>query len=234
MKVTNNSVSQRLLCRFGCYFSSFVFSSLALLAIGVLIPRKWSDYSQHNCNLDICISNTGIHSNILIPIKNDIFDWHKNILVDKIGIDTINSYKYLSFGWGERDFYMLTPSMADLKLSKALKALFLSNASVIDVKGYQSIPNYFEVKCIKVNQKDYLRLMEFIQATFQVDAKGRKIRLGDGHTANAGFYAANGSYSILKTCNSWTAEGLRRANVNTPLWDGLSFAVMWHLKSSCD
>jgi uncharacterized protein (TIGR02117 family) len=233
MRVTNNSVCRRLLYRY-CYFLSFVFFSLALLAIAVLIPRKWSDYSQQRCNLNICVSNTGIHSNIIVPIKNNVFNWSENILIDGIGIDAINNYNYLSFGWGDRDFYMSTPSLTDINLSTTLKALFLPTSSVMDVKGYQSIPNYLEVKCIKVSQTDYLRLMEFIQATFQVDAKGRKIRLGDGHTTNAGFYAANGSYSVLRTCNSWTGEGLRKANVNTPLWDGLSFAIMWHLRSSCD
>ncbi|MBD6619356.1 TIGR02117 family protein [Komarekiella sp. 'clone 1'] len=233
MRVNNNSVRQGLFfC--GRFFFSFVFSSLALLAIGVLIPKKWGNYSQKHCNLNICISNTGIHSNIIVPIKNHVFDWYQNILIDKIGRDTINNYNYLSFGWGDRDFYMSTPSITDLKLSTTFKALFLPTPSVMDVKVYQSIPNYLEVKCIKVNQTDYLRLMEFIQASFKVDAKGSKIRLGDGHTKNTGFYAANGSYSILKTCNSWTAEGLRKANANTPLWDGLSFAIMWHLRSSCD
>jgi hypothetical protein len=64
MRVNNNLVRQGLLfC--GYFFLSFVFSSLALLAIGVLIPRKWGNYSPKNCNLNICISNTDIHSNII-------------------------------------------------------------------------------------------------------------------------------------------------------------------------
>ncbi|WP_320073116.1 hypothetical protein [Nostoc sp. MG11] len=63
-----------------------------------------------------------------------------------------------------------------------------------------------------------------MQATFQVDVKGSKIRLYDGHTTNTGFYA------ILKTYNSWTAEGLRKANANTLLYDGLSFAMSLELK----
>jgi hypothetical protein len=105
--------------------------------------------------------------------------------------------------------------------------------SVLYVKGYQIIPNYLEVKCIKITQTDYLQLINFIESSFQLDANGRQIRLGNGHTDNAGFYAAKGSYSILKNCNSWTAEGLRKADINTPLWSGLSSAIMFHLKSNC-
>ncbi len=205
---------------------------LALLCLSVLIPTKWGNYSKFNCDFQICVSNTGIHSNIILPTKNRVFDWHKYLSIDKLGIDPAQDYNYLSFGWGDRDFYMSTPSLADLKLSTTFKALFLPTPSVMYVKGYQLIPD-MEVKCIQVNQTDYLHLTNFIESSFQVDAQGRKIRLGNGHTNNAGFYAAKGSYSILRNCNSWTAEGLRKADVNTPLWDGLSSAIMWHLRSNC-
>jgi hypothetical protein len=84
-----------------------------------------------------------------------------------------------------------------------------------------------------VNKNDYLQLMEFIQDSFQIDANGKEIRIGNGHNPHAGFYAAKGSYSLLRNCNSWTAEGLRKADVNTPFWDGLSSGIMLHLRSGC-
>ncbi|NDJ22315.1 DUF2459 domain-containing protein [Nostoc sp. B(2019)] len=74
----------------------------------------------------MCIYNTGIHSNIIVPIKNNVFDWYQNILIDKIGIDAINNYNYLSFSWGDRDFYMSTPSIEDLKLSTTLKCYYVA------------------------------------------------------------------------------------------------------------
>ncbi len=81
-------------------FLSFVFSSLALLAIGVLIPRKWGNYSQKHCDLNICIYNTLIHSHIIVPITNHVFDLYQNIFIDGIGLDKIDTYNYLSFCWG--------------------------------------------------------------------------------------------------------------------------------------
>jgi len=198
-----------------------------------LIPAKWGNYSTHHCEIKICVSNTGIHSNIIVPTENRVFDWHKYLSIDAIGIDNAKNYNYLSFGWGDRDFYMSTFSWENLKIYTTFKALFLPTPSVMYVKGYQIIPNYLEVKCIKINQNNYLQLTNFIESTFQVDANGRKIRLGNGNTDNAGFYSAIGSYSILRNCNSWTAEGLRKADVNTPFWSGLSSAIMLHLKSNC-
>ncbi|WP_242045435.1 MULTISPECIES: TIGR02117 family protein [unclassified Calothrix] len=233
MKFTCNLLRQRFLyCR--RYFFRGCLFSLALLTLGVLIPRKWSYQQQDNCNLDVCISNTGIHSNIILPTKNYAFDWHEYISVEGIGIDNFNDYNYLSFGWGDRAFYMSTPSMADLQLSTTFKALFLPTPSVLYVKGYQLIPDNLEVKCIKVNKNNYLQLIKFIQATFKVDDRGRVIRIGNGHTTNAGFYDAFGSYSILRNCNNWTTEALRQADVNTPLWGGLSAAIMLQLRSGCE
>jgi uncharacterized protein (TIGR02117 family) len=231
MQFTKNLLARCFLRR--CYFFRLCLSSLALLAIGVFIPRNWSYQPKDNCNLEVCISNTGIHSNIILPTKNYVFDWHNHIFVKGIGIDNLNDYNYLSFGWGDRDFYMSTPAVANLRLSTTFRALFLPTPAVMYVKGYQSIPDSLEVKCIKVNKNNYLELSKFIQATFKVDNQVRVIRIGNGHTTNAGFYDALGSYSILRNCNSWTAEALRKADVNTPLWDGLSAAIMLHLRSGC-
>ncbi len=229
MKYIKNLSLRRLLYR--CFAA--IFFSLALLSCVVLIPAKWGNHSKHHCEIKVCVSNTGIHSNIIVPTENPVFDWHQYLSIDDIGIDSLPNYNYLSFGWGDRDFYMSTPSLANLKLSTTFKALFLRNPSVLYVQGYQIIPNYFEVKCIKINQNDYLQLINFIKSSFQLDANGKQIRLGNGHTDNAGFYASKGSYSILRNCNSWTAEGLRKADINTPLWSGLSSAIMLHLKSNC-
>lgn len=134
---------------------------------------------------------------------------------------------------GDRDFYLSTPTLADIKLSTTFKALFLPTPSVLDVKGYQTLPNNLEVKCVKVTEFEYLQLINYIQATFKIDTKGKINRIANGHTDNAGFYTAVGDYSILRSCNSWTEEALRTANVNTPLWDGLSFAIMLHLRNNC-
>jgi uncharacterized protein (TIGR02117 family) len=213
---------------------SIVVLCLALLAIGALIPRKWSSYSKTGCELKVCVANTLIHTNILLPTKNDVFDWHQYLAIEKVGIDAAKDYNYLSFGWGDRDFYMSTPTLADVKLSTTFRALFVPTPSVMYIQGYQKIPQNLEVKCVQVNKNDYLQLVKYIQAGFEVDKSGRKIRIGNGHTTNAGFYAAMGSYSILRNCNSWAAEALRKADINTPFWDGLSSAIVWHLRSGCE
>lgn len=207
---------------------------ISLFLIGAFIPRKWGNYSKQACDYQICVANTGIHSNILIPTQNNAYNWHNYLSIDKIGIDAATDYKYLSFGWGDKDFYMSVTTLSDIKFSTTFKAAFLPTHSVMYVKGYRALPKNIEVNCIKVDKANYLRLIEFIEASFQLNKNARITRIGNGHTSNAGFYAAKGNYSILRTCNTWTGDALRKADINTPVWDALSFAIMFHLKSGCE
>ncbi|MEM7725734.1 MAG: DUF2459 domain-containing protein [Cyanobacteria bacterium P01_A01_bin.45] len=211
-----------------------ILGIIVLFLIAALIPRKWGKYSSQGCNYQVCVANTGAHSNILVRTKNDAQNWHNYLSVDKIGIDAAKDYKYLSFGWGDKDFYMTVTSLSDFNFYTTFKAVFIPTSSVIYVKGYQSLPKNIEVKCILTNKTNYLQLIKFIKTNFQLDKNGNKIRIGNGHTTNAGFYKAKDTYSILRNCNTWTADGLRKADINTPLWDGLSSAILFHLKSGCE
>ena len=219
------------------YLFGGILGIISLFFISAFIPRKWGNYSKPDCDYKICIVNTGIHSNILVPINpinNNAYNWHNYLAIDKIGTDTVDDYKYLSFGWGDKDFYMTISSISDFNFYTIFKAVFLPTSSVMYVKGYQSIPKNIEVKCIYIDKANYLRLNKFIEASFQLDKNNRKIRIGNGYTPSAGFYAAKGNYSILRTCNTWTGDALRKADINTPLWDSLSFAIMLHLRSGCE
>ena len=224
----------KFLVKYNRQILSGIVTIISLFLIGAFIPRKWGDYSKQACDYQICVVNTGIHSNILIPTKNNTYNWHNYLSIDKIGIDDVNDYKYLSFGWGDKDFYMTISSISDFNFYTIFKAVFLQTSSVMYVRGYQSLPKNTELKCVYTSKANYLRLNNFIEASFKLDRNNRKIRLGNGYTSTAGFYAAKDNYSILRTCNTWTGDALRKANINTPLWDSLSFAIMFHLRSGCE
>lgn len=207
---------------------------IILLVVGYFTPVINCNTTQEKCNYSICIINDGMHINIVIPVKNDLVNWEEFINISDLGKDAIANYKYLTFGWGDRDFYIQTPTLAEFNLITASKALFLPTPSTILVQGFSEIPRYQETKCVKVTQTDYLQLIQFIQKTFQLNSQNEPIRIANGHSSNSGFYAANGNYSIGKTCNNWVAEALKKANVDTPLWAGLSSAVMLHFKRTCE
>jgi uncharacterized protein (TIGR02117 family) len=204
------------------------------LIIGYLTPRKWGNYSQTNCVIPIYISNQGIHTDIIVPVKNEFFNWNQYLRLTEIGRDANSEYKYLSFGWGDRAFMLETPTSTTINPVTAFNALFLPTPSTVQVQGYRVLPPNKETKCVKISGRNYLNIVNFIKKSFQLDAGGNKLKISYGYHNSDSFYEANGSYSILRSCNDWTAEALRKADVNTPLWSTLSSAIMFHLNSGCE
>lgn len=213
--------------KFYYFFSVPALFFLALL-MGALMPQR-AKRSPTSCDVKICVINFGIHSEIIVPVQNQIFDWRKHL-----GMGKKADYNYLAFGWGEREFYTNPPRELDAKIAAGMKALFLPNPSVIRVEALKNLPQNFEVECFGVSKSGYLNLNSFIKNTFYLNQQGEKVRLPYGQKEKVSYYEAKGTYSILRNCNSWTAEALRKADINTPVWAGLSTAIMWHLDNSCD
>lgn len=204
------------------------------LTIGYLTPRYWGKYSQTDCTIPIYISKQGIHTDIIVPVKNKYFNWYQYLRLNEIGRDANSEYKYLSFGWGDRAFMLETPTSASINPVTAFNALFLATPSTVQVQGYAVFPQNEETKCVKISGTNYLKIVNFINNSFQLDAGGNKLKISYGYQDSDSFYEANGSYSILRTCNDWTAEALREAGINTPLWSTLSSSIMLHLNSGCE
>lgn len=58
-----------------------------------------------------------------MPVRTEYKDWSKAILYKntRAGNTTL---PYLAIGWGDKGFYLNTPTWADLKFSTAFKAAF--------------------------------------------------------------------------------------------------------------
>ena len=220
-----------LLRRTWRYFVAPILITTILLGIGYVTPRKWGTSSQscQNQPFKIYVAGDSMHVNLILPVQNQAFDWSQFLSIDQIGRDAQQRYRYLKFGWGDRDFYMNTPSWSEMKISNALRSLFMpGNPTALYVEGDAELPNEpnVELKCVGVSQQDYLQLVAFIKASFQQTNHGQPIRIQDSAIATSGFYEATGHYSILRTCNTWAADGLDSANIQTPIWSGLASAVM--------
>ncbi|NJP09016.1 MAG: TIGR02117 family protein [Leptolyngbyaceae cyanobacterium RU_5_1] len=212
-------------------------AGVALLAIAALTPRKWSFSQTEPCEFTVYVSGDEFHTNFFVPVETSVYDWGDHLNLDGIAGSSSKDYRYLQFGWGDRIFYMETPSWDQVSPTNALRSLFFwQNASAMFVKGHSSVPHFPNetLKCIRLSKTDYLALMNFIDTSFQADKQGHKQRIGSGQDQQSGFYAAHGYYSAIKTCNSWTADGLRAANINTPLWAGLAAPIMYHLRNGCE
>jgi uncharacterized protein (TIGR02117 family) len=146
--------------------------------------------------------------------------WHTGIAVRRANIpegvwhehaDVADS-EYLEVGWGAREFYMAPEGTLGL----ALDAVWPSPA-VLHVVGFDGpVQQFFpqrEIVEILVSDRGFERLAAFIGDAYAKDDSGRTMVVGRGQYANSRFYAAREKYSLLKTCNTWTAGALRSAGL---------------------
>ena len=120
--------------------------------------------------------------------------------------------QYLSFGWGERNYYMArAPTVGD-----AMSALFPGPAVLLVTPLYRppresrADAQVFE---LRLSTAGLDRLLNYLWAAFEKSADGTTRRLAAGPGPGSIFYAATGTYSSSYTCNTWIAEGLRVAGV---------------------
>jgi uncharacterized protein (TIGR02117 family) len=215
------------------------FLLLALLGIcfvaliGAFTPTKWFYGKQADCSVPIYISNVNnFHAEIILPVSNETFDWRQQLDLRQLGADA-DKYQYLSFGWGDRNFF-LNSSFDPITI---FDVLFIPGPSVMHVWGHPTpklqLGAAFELKQVNLSKAEYLQLTKFINNSFQRSADNQTSYIKQGLYPNSGFYEAIGSYSFLRTCNTWTAEALRVADVNTPLWGALAPAVMRQIDCDC-
>lgn len=166
----------------------------------------------------IYLNTSGIHLDIIIPKK----DISKELLTDIIHLE---NEEYLSFGWGEEQFYLETPTWADLTLYNACQALLWKSSSLMHITRHQKIdPKWAK---ITVSQDQLDQLNNFILQSFTTDQQGRKYPLEEaGYTAYDNFYEANGEYHCFNTCNSWVNEGFKVSGLKACFWTPFDFGLM--------
>ena len=182
-----------------------------------------------NDPISIFIADNGVHIDIIVPVKTKACDWNDKLDVKQFWKSNLEC-NYLAFGWGDRDFYINTPTWENWSLWLAFKALAWPTPSIMHVKGYYNMRESGNVKEVKISKSNYLKLTAFISKSFKVDSHGNFQIADKGYGHNDAFFEANGNYTAFNTCNSWVKDALKEAKLKTPLWGGLASAIMYHLE----
>ena len=162
-----------------------------------------------------------MHSDIIINLQDSTNNWQK-ILPKLLKNKTTG---YISFGWGDQETYLQTPSWGDLKFSTAFKALFINTPSLIHVIYYSNINITKEIKEIKVTKNQYYDIENKIINSFGNKPKFAHI----GYWDNDIFYHSIYKYNLIHTCNTWTGDILRESNISMSYWTPLSCCVVSNL-----
>lgn len=203
-----------------------LYAALGYLLPFIEVPAK--DDGQKK-EISVYIYTNGVHTDIVMPVKNDIQDWSAKIPFTNIKSGKTD-YNYVGIGWGDKGFYLDTPTWADLKFSTAFKAAFWLSESAMHCTYYQTMKEGDDCKMIMISRNQYKKLVEFVDRKFDRDAKGNFILIPTNavYGDNDAFYDAKGTYSFLDTCNTWTNNALKAAGQKAALWTPTDYGIFLH------
>ncbi len=169
--------------------------------------------------LAIYIKTNGVHTDIVVPVKNEQIDWSKEIKFSNTHLKDTTA-AYVAFGWGDKGFYLQTPDWSDLKFSVAFKAAFALSTTAIHATFYESLTEGTSCRKIMISNEQYTRLINYISHSFQHDSSGHIMQvITDQNYNNAdAFYEAEGRYNLFKTCNTWANTALKRSGQKACVW----------------
>jgi uncharacterized protein (TIGR02117 family) len=201
----------------------YVIASIGLSKIEVN-----SDLTAGNKEIEVFIQTNGVHSDIVVPVKNELKDWSKEIQFQQTkSKDSLMNY--LSFGWGDKGFYLETPTWSDLKASTAFNAAFGLGESAMHATFYKKMAEGNDCVKIKISKKEYLQLVAYIESSFDRNKDGIPIFIpAVTYDKNDIFYEANRSYSLFYTCNTWANNALKSAGQKAAFWTNYDQGIFQH------
>jgi uncharacterized protein (TIGR02117 family) len=201
---------------------------VAAIMLGAMTAHEgWREPER---GIQLYVRTNGVHTWILMPKVTPVMDWRPYAPPEHLRDPRYGRGDYIAVGYGNREFYLNTPTWADLTLRNAFYAGFGGGPPLVHVEhDYQPHPTG-DTRPLRVTPDQYRRLVEFVRARFRLDAQGRPIPLlGRGYNDWDMFYEANGGYSFVFTCNEWTGRALRAAGVRMGMWTPFAQGVMWRL-----
>lgn len=208
----------------------FVLYIIAAVFLGLIQHEK--NLSSRDSRYLVYVSSGDIHTEFVLPVKNDLFDFNSVLPIVRVFPDTAK-IKFVSIGWGSREFFFETKNWKDLKLSVVLKTIFLFSESALHVEYLEVLPQNQPMFPLQIDQGAYQKLVSFILRSFALDENHRVQQLGDfSYYGNDRFFKGHKTFHIFRTCNEWTNEGLEEIGWRRPFWSPFKFGVEMALRKN--
>jgi uncharacterized protein (TIGR02117 family) len=176
----------------------------------------------------IYIMTNGDHTDIVIPVTNIIKDWRPEIRYDQTtGKDT--TAHYVAIGWGNKDFYLHTPTWAQLNFSLGVRAVLGLGTSAMHTDFCKNIHESDDCKKLKLSNAQYIRLVNYINGNFKRDSTGYPINIktNANYDSTDAFYEAKGTYSMFCTCNTWANNALKACGQKACVWTPFDWGIFY-------
>jgi uncharacterized protein (TIGR02117 family) len=183
--------------------------------IGGVIPAN-SGWRQAERGARIYVVDNGIHTDLALPADA----LAGLIRATDLRVPGYANASHVLIGWGDRDFYLNTPSWWEMNPLRAASALIGTGKTVLHVSHIPEPNPGQKVRALTLRPEEYTQLVAYVRASF---AEGPAV---PGYGVHDAFYPARGGYSAIRTCNQWTANALKAAGVKMGVWTPFPFGVM--------
>ncbi len=212
------------------FFGIILISIVLYIIIAFGISHIPINTDFENCKNDtqdcveVFLITNGVHTDIVLPTKNTTKNWTKSISPTATKTDNSSS-KFVAFGWGDKGFFLETPTWSDLKASTAFNALFYLGSATMHTTFYnkEDLQENPTCKKISISKENYQKLVKFIENSFKITENNNYQLIMQGEKPHSYgnddvFFEAKGAYSLFYTCNTWTNNALKAANMKACLW----------------
>jgi uncharacterized protein (TIGR02117 family) len=198
---------------------------LGAAVIGAVVPRN-AAWQEPDAGVLIWVRSNGVHADLVLPARAEGIDWYEALPPEHV-VDPRLAAGWIGIGWGQREFYLETPTWGDLTLRTAVGAL--AGGSALMHVTHLSRPRADRwYRPVRITPHGYRRLAEGVLAAFDRDAQGRPVPLpGTGYGAYDTFYEARGTYHAFRTSNVWTGDMLAAAGVRIGVWTPFEQSILW-------
>lgn len=208
-------------------FEIFTLILSCWVTCAILLPKiRVNNFPVKTQNpVEIFIRSNGVHTDFVLPVHTSHIAWDTFIAPTVCNADS--SYEYLAIGWGDKGFFLNTPTWDDLTFTTAFVAATGLGESAMHVDYLKAPPKIGERgKSISISERQYKALIAYIKESFLM--KEGKAMLIDhaGYGKRDKFFEANGRYSLFMTCNEWTGDGMQAAEMKVGVWTPLEFGIM--------
>jgi uncharacterized protein (TIGR02117 family) len=206
---------------------AFVLLYLGSAYVLSRIPTDREEVSS--TDVDIYILSNGVHTDLVLPIRHEQMNWSEQIRFENTPAkDT--TMNYVAFGWGDKGFYLDTPTWADLKASTAFKAAFSLSTSAMHATFYKQMKESDVCKKISLTKEQYARLIKYIDNSIFKDETGKAVYIvtNANYGKDDAFYEGIGSYSLFHTCNTWANDGLKSCGQTASVWTPFDTGIFYH------
>lgn len=176
-------------------------------------------------DITIYLLSNGVHTDLVMPSKTEQKDWTSVFAAE----NTLGGLpeQWIAVGWGDKGFYLETPTWADLKLSTALSAVLGLGPATLHATYFPAMESCRNCTAIQISHRQYQRLIDYVEKTLQwQNGKPILIQTPLVYGERDAFYEAKGRYSLFFSCNTWINNGLKSIGADAVLWTFTDFGLL--------